>query len=156
MQIRSKANIGNNEADNGEMINMMLTNILVAPRLAYEDLDNRLPKKFKDKTVTLDGKHDSKFDVKMVFPGYRAALNYSADIRGVNGSDNYLMILTDMNKQVFRDPATNKPLTMEFWSEHGGGVRAVRKALEYFGEVLNHDGFTATVGELVTFLAECL
>ncbi|VDG18786.1 hypothetical protein [Lactobacillus brevis] [Lactiplantibacillus mudanjiangensis] len=156
MQIRSKANIGNNESDNGEMVNMLLENVLVSPRLAFEDLDNRLPKKFKEKTVTLDGKHNSKVTIKMIFPGYRAALNYSSDIHGINGSDNYLPILTDMNKTVFRDSSTGKPIDMEFWSEHGGGVKAVQKAVNYFNDVLNHDGFTATVNTLVTFLGECL
>lgn len=157
MEIRAKQNIGNNERDYGEMCNMLNEQVIVEPRYAFADLNKKVRKTEATKEVELRGKHGKKPHILMKFPGYREALNLSADVRGVNGADETLSVLQALNSDVFRRVDNpDKPLDMSFWSENGGGVDAMNKAIEYFSDVMDHDGYASVLVRAMTFLRECL
>ncbi|MCT3598884.1 hypothetical protein [Levilactobacillus brevis] len=157
MKIRAKQNIGNNERDYAEMINMINENVIINPRYAFADLNKKVRKTEETKEVELDGKHGKKPHILMKFPGYREALNLTADIRGVDGADETLAVLQALNKDVFRHVDNpDKPLDMSFWSENGGGYDAINEARLYFAEVMDHDGYASTAIRAVTFLSECI
>lgn len=157
LQIRALRNIGNNEQDIGEMADQINQYVIVNPRYSFTDLDKAVSDDDKTKEVELTGKHGKKPHVLMKFPGYRAAINYSNDIRGVNGADETLSTLQNLNKDVFRQvDAPDKPLDMKFWTENGGGVEAMAEALVYFNTVMDRDGYSTVFGNAFTFLGECL
>lgn len=157
LKIRALRNIGNNEQDIGELAAQINQYVIVNPRYSFDDLDKAVSDEDKTKEVELEGKHGKKPHVLIKFPGYRAAINYSNDIRGVNGADETLDTLQSLSKEVFRqvdDP--KKPIDMKFWTDNGGGIEALAKALVYFNEVMDRDGYSAVFGEAYTFLGECL
>jgi len=157
MEIRAKRNIGNNEHDYGEMANMINEQVIVEPRYAFADLNKKVRKSEESKEVELVGKHGKKPHILMKFPGYREALNLSVDIRGVDGADMSLEVLKLLNADVFRSVENpDKPLNMGFWSENGGGVDAMKQAISYFSEVMDHDGYLSVLTRGITFLPECL
>lgn len=153
LQIRGKQNIGNNERDFGEMANMINENVIINPRYAFADLNKAVTKRDESKEVELDGRQGKKPHIVMKFPGFREALNLSADIRGVNGADASLEVLQELNQDVFRRADNpDKPLDMQFWSENGGGLQAIQEATDYFNEVMDRKGYATILVEALTFL----
>lgn len=51
MKIRAKQNIGNNERDYAEMINMINENVIINPRYAFADLNKRCVKPKKPRKL---------------------------------------------------------------------------------------------------------
>jgi len=153
-QILDDTNIGDNEADYGEIFDLIMNNVLITPKYNYEILNNDLKKSEQTKTIKLKNRDDEEISLVLNFPGYRDALQIMMSSNKTNGGSNFMGTLATLTKSVIRD-AQGHSIDMDFWDKGSKGdgiaISAYQQALEFLGGALNKDGLLYVLVDALQF-----
>lgn len=142
--------------DFGEIYSEIMEKVLVNPRWDYKTVKTLITNDGQDKgTITFNGRKDAKLTLDVVFPDARTAVNLMMNTQKADGSMNIKETVQALNESVFRDK-NGKPLTWEYWSNHGGAYNALAKASDFLLKGFENVGFMATMSEAYSFLQEQL
>lgn len=157
-QIMDLVNVGDDTSDWGTAFELVMTNVLVNPRLNYGALNNQLPEKLNKKTIVK--KNNSGDDVKLnlVWPGYRTALQLFMSGERPSGALNMHDTLEALDREVLRtDEPTPQIVKTKYWDPagHGYGLggTAMSEATNYLGNILNRNGVLAMLMKSFRFVA---
>lgn len=146
---------GDDESDFTTLFGLIMDHVLDDPSYTYDQLDADLPKSSSKKVVTLKNKQGVSVHVKMVFPGYRKAIQLVMAVNGPSGRSRINDTLNDLNDEVLRKE-NDEVADMDYWSAggHGDGLgmKAYNEAMKWLGEILNEDGFLPKLTAALTYL----
>ncbi|WP_282804022.1 hypothetical protein [Secundilactobacillus kimchicus] len=155
MQAIDLTDVGNDEADWSTLFDLIMKNVLVDPSWTFEELDAALAKTDRTHAVKMTNSAGEKVDVKMVWPGYRKAVQFVMGTQSPSGALKMSKSLADLNEEVLRKE-NNTVADMEYWNAGsrgaGLGMKAMTEAMNYMADILNRDGFLAKVRDALTFL----
>ncbi|WP_282801126.1 hypothetical protein [Secundilactobacillus kimchicus] len=140
--------------DYGEIYSRLMAKVLVNPHFDYKYI-NELVEKNEDAkgTIEFEDRNGENVKLNVIFPNAREATNLIFNLQKSDGSANATQIAVTMNDDVFRDE-NDKPLTFDYWADHGNIYEAIPKADEFLFAALGHTGFLAVMGEAFSFLQE--
>lgn len=155
MQAIDLTDVGNDEADWSTLFNLIMEHVLIDPSWTFDGLDKALPKEDLTHVIKLTNSAGEKVDVKMVWPGYRKAVQFVMGTQSPSGALKLAKTLTDLNEDVLRKE-NNTVADMEYWNAGsrgaGLGMKAMTEAMTYMSNILSRDGFLQKVQEGLTFL----
>ncbi|GHP12970.1 hypothetical protein YK48G_03950 [Lentilactobacillus fungorum] len=157
-QIMDLINVGDDTSDYGSAFDLIMTNVLVNPRLNYGQLNNDLPEKLNKKTIIKKNNRGEDVKINLVFPRYRTALQLFMSGERPSGALNMHDTLESLNHEVLRtDEKTPQIVKMKYWDPagHGYGLggTAMSEATNYLGDILNRNGVLAILMKSFRFVA---
>lgn len=142
-------------SDWSSIFDILMSKVIVNPKMTFEDLDKQLDKKYKTKTVKKTNKNGEEINLNFKFPNYRNALEIVFSVSKTNGALKLTDTLNRLNKQVITNDQKEQ-VSMDYWNIGGHGVGlgmvAYQEALSYLAEVLEVDGVRALLLEAFQFI----
>ncbi|USS94007.1 hypothetical protein M8332_06890 (plasmid) [Fructilactobacillus ixorae] len=157
LKLKDLMNVGDQKANFGRIFEILMNEVLVQPQWTYSILDKKLPKKLREKEVAVDVEGQTK-KVKLVFPGYRLALNTLLMITSpISGAYNMSGFMESVITNMVRTTEGNK-VEPDFFDPgqpgDGLGDEVMKQATPFLNDIASYDGVLPTLLKAYTFLAE--
>ncbi|MFC6180349.1 hypothetical protein [Lactiplantibacillus daowaiensis] len=160
MEIMDLANVGNDEANYGQLFGRIMSDVIAAPVMDYKTLNDDLPDKYKSKTVTKKNKRGDTVQLQLVFPGFQTAIDIVMDANRPSGASNIYGTLTTLDKEVFRKGTDKLVVRESYWNAGGEGYglggEAIKEGLEFLTDAISYKGNFQALLEGYRFLQNLL
>lgn len=130
----------------GNVMELVMANAIVSPKLNYEELNKDIPEELQTKDVELTNGADEKVTLHMKFPDWRTALNISNKINKNDGSQDFDGTLDAMlNNFLFESNEKGaRKLTWDWFDKRDGGYGLMyvvsEEVQKYIAEVTGRNG----------------
>ncbi len=134
-----------------------MNNVIVSPKMSYEQLDSELEASDKSKTITLKNAKGKECKFVLKFPGYETGFNLISMASNNRGGLNLANSLPAVLDKMVRNDTGNGYIKIGDFDNgekyDGLAFDVYQQATEFLSRVLNKNGVMAKLNESATFLA---